>query len=77
MIKVIDLLNIIAKGENKTPSKIKYLNKIYTYNGLDYVSDEVEYYDTDLEFEMKVHLMDRVALCKKWLNETVEIISYE
>ena len=76
MIKVIDLLNIIAKGENKIPTKIKYLNKIYTYNGLDYVYDEVEY-NNEYDFVIKVHLMDRVALCEKWLNEKVEIISYE
>lgn len=76
MIKVIDLLNIIAKGKNKIPTKIKYLNKIYTYNRLDYVSDE-EYEDDDECFKLTIHLMDRVALCKKMLNEKVEIISYE
>ena len=75
MITVIRLLNIIANGE-KIPTKIKYLNKIYTYNGLDYTSDE-EYEDDDECFKLKIHLMDRVALCKKWLNEKVEIISYE
>lgn len=31
-IKIIDLLNKIAKGE-KTPEKIKYQNKIFTHNG--------------------------------------------
>ena len=76
MITVIRLLNLIANGE-KIPTKIKYLNKIYTYNGLDYTTEDTEY-DDELDFYVsKIHLMDRVALTTKWLNEKVEIISYE
>lgn len=72
MIKVIDLLNIIAKGE-KIPTKIMYFNSIYEYNGIDYIRREEDEYE---EFYI-IHLMDRVALMPKYLNEKVEIMSYE
>ena len=73
MIKIINLLEIIAKGTSKIPTKIKWLSDIYIYNGLDYVHDEED--EDGLYFW--VHLMDRVALSEKWLNEKVEVISYE
>lgn len=73
MIKVIDLLNIIAKGENKIPTKIKYYNSIYEYNGIDYIRREEDEY----EEVYIIHLMDRVALTPNYLNKEVEIISYE
>lgn len=78
MITVIRLLNIIANGE-KIPTKIKYMGSIYEYNGLDYVKeDNMEDYDDPVEFfTCRVHLMDRVALNNKYLNEKVEIMSYE
>ena len=37
MIKIITLLEIIAKGTGKIPTKIKWLGNIYLYNGFDYV----------------------------------------
>ena len=74
MIKIITLLEIIAKGTGKIPTKIKWLGNIYSYNGLDYT---YKYEDEDLGDVIYVHLMDHVALCSKWLNESVEVISYE
>lgn len=78
MLRVIDLLNLIAKGE-KIPTKIKYCGSIYEYNGLDYIKeDNIDDYDDPIEFfDCRVHLMDRVALMPKYLNEKVEIMSYE
>ena len=74
MIKMISLLNLIANGSGKIPAKIKWCNTIYTYNGIDYVH---RYEDDDLCEVIYEHLMDHVGLTKKWLNEMVEIISYE
>ena len=74
MIKIITLLEIIAKGTGKIPTKIKWLGNIYLYNGFDYV---YRYEDEDFDGVLYVHLMDNVALCSKWLNESVEVISYE
>ena len=74
MIKLISLLNLIANGNGKIPAKIKWLGTIYIYNGLDYVCRNE---DEDLGEVIYEYLMDHVALNKKYLNEEVEIISYE
>ena len=48
-IKVIDLLNMISKGE-KVPRKIEYDGIIYTRGWSDYMGDEpiTEYYNHDI-----------------------------
>ena len=72
-MKVIDLLNLIASGE-QPPHKIKFYNKEFIYVGIDYINRD---YDEELlEFE-HIHLMDRVGLNQKYLNEEVEVIEYE
>ena len=73
MITVIKLLEIIAKGTGKIPTKIKYLGKIYSYNGVDYTYRYVD----ENSIVLYEYLMDNVPLCSTWLNESVEVISYE
>ena len=64
-MKVIDLLNKIANGE-EVPKKVKYEGDIYEYDGIDYQNDD--------DYEV-ASLMGDVILCgKKELNDEVEII---
>ena len=62
-MKVIDLLNKIANGEDELPYKIQYHDDIYSYAGNDtylcietnkILSDEiyVNYYDLNYEFDI-------------------------
>ena len=64
-IKVIDLLNMISKGE-KAPKKIKINNFIYEYRGCMYCTEKANYQDIE------------DYLFGKWnfniLNEEVEIL---
>lgn len=73
-MKIIDLLNLIASGKTP-PTGIRWLGKVYNYNGIDYVCHED---DEDDDWLISItHLMDHVALCKKWLNEEVEVLNHE
>jgi hypothetical protein len=45
-IKVIDLLNMISKGE-KAPKKIKINNVIYEYRGCMYCTEKANYQDIE------------------------------
>ena len=69
-IKIIDLLNKIANGE-EVPKKIKYLNAIYIYNKetKQYYKLDNNYVDTILTKSLRAVLInfDR-------LNDEVEII---
>lgn len=64
-IKIIDLLNKIANGE-EVPKKIKFMNSIWEYckNGStqDYINDYDKY------------LMELIPINKVGLNDEVEII---
>ena len=62
-MKVIDLLNKIANGE-EVPKKIKYINKFFDY-------DNADYFNTDIGY-----LFERCTLCVI-LNDEVEIIEEE
>ncbi len=64
-IKVIDLLNKIANGE-EVPKKVKYEGDIYEYNNCDYQNYE-DYETTNLISEV-------IFMNKQNLNEEVEII---
>jgi len=59
-MKIIDLLNMISKGE-EVPYRIKYIGKIYEY------VEEMKWYLRD---DMKCELSNS----KKCLNDEVEII---
>lgn len=74
-MKIIDLLNLIASGKTP-PTGIRWLGKVYNYNGIDYVHKYEEYEDEELWF-CREHLMDSIALCTKWLNEEVEVLDNE
>ena len=64
-IKIIDLLNKIANGE-ELPKVIRFGKIIYEYEeGIDYVYDE----GLDKKF-----LMDKICISQEDLNEDVEII---
>ena len=64
-MKVIDLLNKIAKGEEE-PKKIKYHTRIYEYNDLE---DDYSYFMID-HYE---YLLDNINTFQQ-LNDEVEII---
>lgn len=59
-MKIIDLLNKIANGE-EVPKKIKYINKIFDY-------DNADYFNTDIGY-----LFERCTLFVI-LNDEVEIL---
>lgn len=76
-MKIIDLLNLIASGKTP-PSAIRWLGKIYNYNGIDYTYRDLDDIDDLDEYILGLHhLMDNVALCTKWLNEEVEVLDHE
>lgn len=68
-IKIIDLLNKIANGE-EVPKRIKYRNKIYHYRGDDYAT-----YDEDWLFSEDY--TDKTDWLKDFLTEEVEILDEE
>ena len=64
-MKIIDLLNKIANGE-EPPKKILFNDKVYKWN------DGVDYENEDrgcVEF-----LLSQQCICKNFLNEEVEIL---
>lgn len=64
-MKIIDLLNKIANGE-EVPKKIKFGNNIYEYEeGIDYKIGN----GLDKEF-----LIDKICISKEDLNDEVEIL---
>lgn len=76
-MKVIDLLNLIASGKTP-PRSIRYLGKIYYYNGIDYTYRDLDDIDDLDEYILGLHhLMDNVALSSVWLNEEVEVLDHE
>ena len=62
-MKLIDILNLIAKGELEEGTKIKWRRDVYTYNGDDEFVDEENYSD----------LWEDMYLGS--LNEEIEIIA--
>ena len=70
-MKVIDLLNKIANGE-EVPKKIKFQNKIYHFNReyMDYESDIQEYRNADVKENYYIFS----EWCPMLLNDEVEII---
>lgn len=70
-MKVIDLLNKIANGE-EVPKKIKFQNKIYHFNRvyMDYESDIQEYRNADVKENYYIFS----EWCPMSLNDEVEII---
>lgn len=60
-MKIIDLLNKIANGE-EVPRQVDYYDITYTYNGDCYVSNEGEL------------LLDHIEELTRCLNEEIEII---
>ena len=66
-IKVIDLINKIANGE-ELPEKIKYDNTIWQYN-----KTKTDYYQ-DIGSTKLYFFAELVVYNKNWLNDTVEII---
>ena len=66
-IKVIDLLNKIANGE-ELPENIKYDNTIWQYN-----KAKTDYYQ-DIGSTKLYFFAELVVYNKNWLNDTVEII---
>ena len=64
-MKVIDLLNKIANGE-EVPEKIKYNNEKYKY-----------YKDIDYRDERGNYLLSGEPICIAFLNDEVEIIEEE
>ena len=63
-IKIIDLLNKIANGED-VPTEIKYKNSFYKW---EQYHEKYWYYETALAFFRALYLSDNI------LNDTVEII---
>ena len=66
-MKVIDLLNKIANGE-EIPNRIKYQNKIYHYKGDDYSTFDEEDWLFSENYTNKTTWLD------EFLNDEVEII---
>ena len=64
-IKIIDLLNKIANGE-EVPKRIKYQNEIYTYANDDYCT-------TNEKWLFSVSYTENVAWLNDFLNTEVEI----
>lgn len=64
-IKMIDLLNKIAKGE-EIPKKVKYMNSVWEYIKDGSTQDYINYYDKCL--------MEFIAINKDGLNAEVEVI---
>ena len=64
-IKIIDLLNKIANGE-EVPKRIKYQNEIYTYANDDYCT-------TNEKWLFSVSYTEGVAWLNDFLNTEVEI----
>lgn len=67
IIKVIDLLNKIANGE-ELPEEIKYDNTIWQYS-----KTKTDYYQ-DTGSTILYFFAELVIYNKTWLNDTVEII---
>lgn len=65
IIKIIDLFNKIADGE-ELPKKIKFMNSIWEYERDGYVQD--------FQNEIGHCLMEFVPINKNGLNEEIEII---
>ena len=68
-IKVIDLLNMISKGE-EVPKKIKWENIIYAYS--EYDKDYLEYPFSNEEYKGLFDMRDNILT--QFLNDEVEII---
>ena len=64
-IKIIDIINKIAKGE-EPPGVIWYGNNPYRYNGTDYIYDSGDYFNKSLTYH-------EPFLTAKMLNEEVEV----
>ena len=77
-IKVIDLLNIIAKGE--FPKRIKYNDNIYenknTEYGIGYVTEYYEWFTKDVEVDDVKCLNDYVEILEDNTEEIEEIPQY-
>ena len=71
-IKVIDLLNMISKGE-EVPKKIKWENIIYAYS--EYDKDYLECPFSDEEYKGLFDMRDNILT--QFLNDEVEIIEEE
>lgn len=68
-IKIIDLLNKIANGE-EVPKKIKWENIIYAYS--EYDKDYLEYPFSNEEYKGLFDMRD--SILTQFLNDKVEII---
>ena len=68
-IKIIDLLNKIANGE-EVPKKIKWENIIYAYS--EYDKDYLEYPFSDEEYKGLFDMRNNILT--QFLNDEVEII---
>ena len=68
-MKIIDLLNKIANGE-EVPKKIKWENIIYAYS--EYDKDYLEYPFSDEEYRGLFDMRD--SILTQFLNDEVEII---
>ena len=68
-IKIIDLLNKIANGE-EAPKKIKWENIIYVYS--EYDKDYLEYPFSDEEYKGLFDMRD--SILTQFLNDEVEIL---
>lgn len=68
-IKIIDLLNKIANGE-EVPKKIKWENIIYAYS--EYDKDYLEYPFSDEEYKSLFDMRNNILT--QFLNDEVEII---
>ena len=71
-MKIIDLLNKIANGE-EVPKKIKWENTIYAYS--DYDKDYLEFPFSEEEYRGLFDMKD--SILTQFLNDTVEILEEE